>query len=674
MTALGLAARFAHLAAALGLVGVLGAMLLAGPSDRPTALSWLRRMAGLARWLIALALVSGAAVLAHQAAVVTGRPAAALEPAVWARLLGESQLGTVWLVRGALLAALGVFLALVPRRPDGSAADFFAWRAEAGAIAAVALAAIAWAGHAAAVEPLGPVALVSDAVHAAAAGAWLGALLPLALLLRAASREAGADARPYAVLAVRRFSRLAVAAMTALAVSGLWNAWVQVGGVPALIGTRYGWLLLIKLGLLVPIAALAVANRRRLPALSGDGDTVGRPAMRAIARFLGGELGLALGIAGVTAALALTVPAVHDTPRWPLAYRLSYAAVADVPGITARLFIGSQVAFLGLLVAVVGSLLRRWQAPLVIGGAIAIGFGLWIALPPLAVDAYPTTYERSPVAYQAGSVSRGLELYAAHCATCHGPAGTGDGPGGYDLARRPADLTAPHTGQHTAGDLYWWITHGIPGTGMPSFAPALSDDESWDLINFLRALAAGQSARALTPKVEPERPWLVAPDFTFSIGPGPARTLRDYRGRSMVLLVLFTLPDSATRMAELARAYPALELAGAEVVAVPVSGERGIIRRLGARPPILFPVATEGEAEIVPAYGLFSRAPAFRGSLLTARPPRHTEFLIDRQGYIRARWLGAEPGPGWRDLPLLLGEIRSLDREPPVDLPAEHVH
>ena len=100
---------------------------------------------------------------------------------------------------------------------------------------------------------------------------------------------------------------------------------------------------------------------------------------------------------------------------------------------------------------------------------MALVAGLWVALPPVSVDAYPTTYRRSTVPYHAVSIANGAALYRAHCATCHGAAGRGDGPGGAGLPRRPADLTAPHTAEHTAGDMFWWLTHGIPAGGMPPF-------------------------------------------------------------------------------------------------------------------------------------------------------------------------------------------------------------
>ena len=667
MTALGVAARFLHLVAGLGIVGIFSATLLAGRSDRPTALAWTARMLALARWLAGVALLAGVAVLVHQAAVVEGRAGAAVEPAMSLRLLTQSQFGTVWLFRHGLLVLLLALLLL--REQERSHADFIAWRVEGWALAASALAAMAWAGHAAAVEPLGALTLFADGLHVAAAGTWLGALLPLALLLRGASTGPGADARPYAVLAIRRFSALALVLMLLIVSTGLWNAWVEVGNVPALVGTRYGALLLVKVALLIPVLAIAVANRRRLlPALSADGATVGRPAMARLSRLLVGELALALVILAVTSTLSLTAPARHESPSWPFATRLSYDVVAALPGLRARLFVGGQLAVLGVLVVIVGSLVARRRGLVIGAGALAVVAGAWIALPPLAVDAYPTTYLRSAVPYQATSVTRGITLYAAHCALCHGPGGQGDGPGGAGLPRLPADLTAPHTGQHTAGDLFWWISRGIPRSGMPSFGETLSEDERWDLINLLRALSAGEAARALTPRVEPGRPWLAAPDFSFAVGPTPPRALKELRGRFMVLLVLFSLPESRPRLAQLARTYSDLEFSGVEVVAIPMGEELRIISRLGGNPPILYPIATEGADDIVPTYRLFSRAPG-------AGPPRHVEFLIDRQGYIRARWVLDGRDTGDAALAMLREQIRILDREAPTTPPPEaHVH
>jgi putative copper resistance protein D len=307
------------------------------------------------------------------------------------------------------------------------------------------------------------------------------------------------------------------------------------------------------------------------------------------------------------------------------------------------------------------------------GAAVLLVAGAQQTLPPLAVDTYPTTYRRPAVPYNAASVANGASLYRVHCAKCHGPTGRGDGPASAGLLQRPADLTSPHTNEHTAGDIFWWLTRGV-GTVMPAFGAQLPEDDRWDLINFLRALSAGEAARSLTDMDEPERPRLTAPDFTFATGPAQM-TLKDYRGRQPVLLVLFTLPSSRARLSELSQAYNDLRSFNAAVIAVPMDGGEKILSRIGASPRILFPVATEGAEDIVSTYALFRRTRALEGAQPNAPMPAHMEFLIDRSGYLRARWQPGGPQPGWSDIKVLLAEIQALNQETAVAAPPdEHVH
>ncbi len=659
MFALALAVRWIHLAASLVLVGASVMILLAGRSDRPTALRWERRLLVRSRALAALALGSGVALLLFQTALLEARAAAAFDPAALARVLFETHGGRVWLVRHGLLLLLAAFLAV--RWNVDERVDWGATRGEAALLGAAALALVGAAGHAAAVEPGAFLAIAVDGVHLLASGVWAGALLPLAVLLAAAAREAGADARPYAARAARRFSRWALVAVLVLAGSGVANAASHVGSVAGLVGTTYGRLLLAKLALLVPILALAAVNRRlHLPRLSGDGATVGRPAMRALARFVALEGALALALFAFVAAMSVTPPARHDAPAWPFSLRLTTAVLEGAPGLATRALVGSQVAVLGGVVLLAALRRGAWRLPLAAGAVVLLVAGAALALPPLAIDAYPTTYLRPSVPYHAASITTGEALYRAHCAVCHGPTGAGDGPGGLRLPRPPADLRAPHTAQHTAGDLFWWISHGIPRADMPAFGARLTEEERWDLINFLRALSSGYAARGLGRAVGTERPWLVAPDFAFAVGPTPPRALKDYRGRRIVLLVLYSLPGSRPRISQLAERYAVLATLGAEVIAVPADGAADAIRRLGAEPRILFPVVTDGASEILAAYRLFAG-------------PAHAEVLIDRQGYVRA--IARVGGGAAADPNALLAEIQQLNEEKaPGPAPEEHVH
>jgi hypothetical protein len=253
-------------------------------------------------------------------------------------------------------------------------------------------------------------------------------------------------------------------------------------------------------------------------------------------------------------------------------------------------------------------------------------------------------------------------------------AGWGDGPAGVGLPRKPADLTAAHTAQHTAGDMFWWITRGIPAGGMPGFAGALSEDDRWDLINFIRALSSADAARILSPAVEPNRPRVIAPDATIALGPMPARSLKEFRGVRTVLLVFFTLPDSRGRLDVLARSYETLQALGVEIVGVPVAGGDGVLSRLGGNPPIYFPrrhrrAATRSRGPTASS-GVRSRRKAW----LPIPRRRHTwrsssiapvsAGPLDPRGR-RAR-LGLAPRPGRGD-----PAAQPRDAAPP---PAEHVH
>ena len=211
---------------------------------------------------------------------------------------------------------------------------------------------------------------------------------------------------------------------------------------------------------------------------------------------------------------------------------------------------------------------------------------------------------------------------------------------------------------HTAGDIFWWITHGKPP--MPAFGGTLSPDARWNVVNYVRALSAADAARLLGATVEPDRAWLVAPDFTFAVGPTPPRALKDYRGRKIVLLVLYTLPASRPRLIQLAENQGLLSTLDVEIVAVPTDAAPDAIPRLGSDPPIFFPIVTEGAREIVDTYRMFSSA-------------AHAEFLIDRQGYLRA--IAAAGGDATRDPNLLVAEVQQLNTEKtPPPPPAEHVH
>jgi copper transport protein len=96
----------------------------------------------------------------------------------------------------------------------------------------------------------------------------------------------------------------------------------------------------------------------------------------------------------------------------------------------------------------------------------------------------------NPIPPNVESLTTGQELYQVNCFPCHGSSGAGDGPVGMTLNPPPADLTVHTTpGIHPDGQLYEWITNGLPESVMPAFAENLSDEERWHLVNYIRTLA-----------------------------------------------------------------------------------------------------------------------------------------------------------------------------------------
>ncbi len=102
-----------------------------------------------------------------------------------------------------------------------------------------------------------------------------------------------------------------------------------------------------------------------------------------------------------------------------------------------------------------------------------------------------TSAVRSPIGATGQVIARGRAIYAERCAPCHGERGRGDGPAGAALAPRPADLVL-HAPQHTDGELYFFISRGVPGTAMPAWRDVLTETLRWEAVAYLRALSAGR--------------------------------------------------------------------------------------------------------------------------------------------------------------------------------------
>lgn len=100
----------------------------------------------------------------------------------------------------------------------------------------------------------------------------------------------------------------------------------------------------------------------------------------------------------------------------------------------------------------------------------------------------------NPVEADPASVTRGAQLYAIHCQMCHGVKGEGNGQlAAFLTPFRPANLTLPVIQTKSDGSLFLTISLGVTGR-MPALNENLLVRERWDVVNFLRTLAAPVTA------------------------------------------------------------------------------------------------------------------------------------------------------------------------------------
>ena len=164
--------------------------------------------------------------------------------------------------------------------------------------------------HAASMYSGPSVLLASQILHLLGAGAWLGGLAPLLLVVGMGPPKAGA-------MAARWFSPLGKLAIVALTASSLFQGWVMVASIAGLVGTAYGWLVLGKLALFGVLFAFAVLNRYRFAPALLRGDPVA--ARRVLIRSIAVQTGFGLAIIAAAAVLSSLAPAMHTQPLWPFA-------------------------------------------------------------------------------------------------------------------------------------------------------------------------------------------------------------------------------------------------------------------------------------------------------------------------------------------------------------------
>jgi putative copper export protein/mono/diheme cytochrome c family protein len=519
--------RGAHITALVSLFGTLLFLAVIAAGDATRLRTNLRR---LARISAASALLTGLGWLVIESAAIADADSIAATLAALPVVALRTQYGQWFVLRCAMLA---VVLVLPYGRRTGLAAALIG--------AGASLAVQPMLGHAGALGGnVGAELIGSEILHLLAAGAWLGALLPLFLAIGMLPREAAGTA-------CRSFTPIGLAAVLLLAGTAVVQVMALMGGLPGLLGTAYGHVALVKLGLFLVLLLLAALNRFVFTErLADHAAHFGRRHMR-----LSIVIEMVLGVTVIIAAgvLGSLMPGTHEQPVWPLPWRPSLAALSD-PLLREQLVAALIATAIAVSAAGLGLLWRRIRWFALALGLLLLAF----ALPRLGlmfVPAYPTSFFTSPTDFAATAITHGARLFAANCAGCHGADGRGGGRAAKALPLMPADLTAPHVWAHTTGDLYWFIAHGFTapggGTAMPGFADKLSSEAIWDLIDYLRAHNAGTTLRQAGTWPQP----IALPQFDAQCGDGRVVDLDDLRGRAIHVVALDNDPEGASAPAGL---------------------------------------------------------------------------------------------------------------------------
>jgi copper resistance protein D len=264
------------------------------------------------RWPRPVLLASASAVLVAcllgflaQTAVLAGSLQDALQADVFSAAATGMSFGRSSIVRA--IAAGFLVLALARNKPG-----LGTWRV-ATLAGGLICASFAWMGHGAATEgAAGLLHLFSDILHILAAGAWIGALVVFAVLLIAETAQ-DPEHRQGLYQALRGFSGLGSGLVAVLVATGVINSWFLVGvaGLPKVLTTVYGQLLVLKLALFLAILGLAATNRLYLTPRLGHALAQGTTASLAVAalrRSLVWETGLSIAVLALVAWLGTLPP------------------------------------------------------------------------------------------------------------------------------------------------------------------------------------------------------------------------------------------------------------------------------------------------------------------------------------------------------------------------------
>jgi putative copper resistance protein D len=238
-----------------------------------------------------LGLAASIMQIVAMAASMAGVPITSVSVELLGKLVNGTVIGAAWKVRMAALLAMVPISFLMARTPRAALMSETV-------LGGVAVATFAWAGHGAMNSgAIGWVHLGADVVHLFAAGAWIGAITALCILL--VDGRPALDAERISLLsrALSDFSSTGTVIVGLILLTGIANVWIIVGvpNVLSLPDHTYGRLLLAKIALFI---AMLCSHQHGYP----------RTALAMLRVSLAAEAGCALTILAVAAWLGTLAP------------------------------------------------------------------------------------------------------------------------------------------------------------------------------------------------------------------------------------------------------------------------------------------------------------------------------------------------------------------------------
>jgi mono/diheme cytochrome c family protein len=316
----------------------------------------------------------------------------------------------------------------------------------------------------------------------------------------------------------------------------------------------------------------------------------------------------------------------HGQAAWPWAQRLAGETLLIDPGLARQLLCSlAALALAGAALLLALAWRRRRAALLALAGLLLL-LPAWSSGGLLLAPAVPTSFHVSATGFSVNSIAQGAQVYARHCVACHGVDGRGEGPLAATLARWPPTFVSQLLARRADGELFWRIRHGMHDDNgratMPAFSAQLDDGETWAVLDYIKALAAGAGAAAYGNWPLP----VALPEVAVRCGQDAARPLAQWRAGRRVRVVAVDGNAGAIPMDD-----PRLMTL--------------LVTRDGKPPAQALQPDSDCTAASAQAWEAYARIAGVPETALGG-----TQLLADRAGWLRARSTGTA---AWSDADLL---------------------